>query len=427
MFICRIWDAANDILVGNLVDHTRNKNGKARPWLKWFALPCVISFIIMFTAPESASVTVKVIWVAIGYFAFAFFYTTVNLPYGSLMPLMTKDPVDRAALSGIRMFGAMIGLLVVSAAALPLVSFIGEKLGTRTYGYSAVAIIFGILVLICIYIVYANCHETSETEGADVEKAEEKSKGETSGVPLLTGVKALFTNREWLLVFLLTSLNYIRVPLTTSTLVYYFLYYFKMDETNSALFSTVSVLCGLILIPVTATFIKKFDYKKTLIVTFVLAGLSAIGGFLAGTNMMLALVFYSLYTMFTMVPTVAVVSMLADTIEYGEYKNGFRQDGLGFAANSFASKAMPAIGSMIMTVIFALAGLDTTQGIGEAQLDSAIFSLRFSEFLLPAIITFIQAALVCFYRLSSSKMKKINEELEKKHADDSYAIEKIEL
>lgn len=90
MFIARIWDAINDIGVGALVDRTHTKVGKARPWIKWFALPCALSCLMMFSAPAGASNIVKVSWVAFGYFLFALFYTTVNLPYGSMLPLMTK-------------------------------------------------------------------------------------------------------------------------------------------------------------------------------------------------------------------------------------------------------------------------------------------------------------------------------------------------
>ena len=81
MFIARIWDAINDIGVGALVDRTHTKVGKARPWIKWFALPCALSCLMMFSAPAGASNIVKVSWVAFGYFLFAVFYTTVNLPY----------------------------------------------------------------------------------------------------------------------------------------------------------------------------------------------------------------------------------------------------------------------------------------------------------------------------------------------------------
>ena len=127
---------------------------------------CIAMRSVMFndvSAPAGASNIVKVSWVAFGYFLFALFYTTVNLPYGSMLPLMTKNSVDRASLSSFRMIGAYIGIFIVNATALPMVAFFGNMLGGRVYAYTLVT---GIMcVRWCDQFLYSLPELSGDCEG----------------------------------------------------------------------------------------------------------------------------------------------------------------------------------------------------------------------------------------------------------------------
>ena len=213
MFIARIWDAINDIGVGALVDRTHTKVGKARPWIKWFALPCALSCLMMFSAPAGASNIVKVSWVAFGYFLFALFYTTVNLPYGSMLPLMTKNSVDRASLSSFRMIGAYIGIFIVNATALPMVAFFGNMLGGRVYAYTLVTGIMCVGGVISFFILYRNCPETVKEDTSALEglsREEIKRKHKENAIPITQSVKYLLKNKAWILVFTTVSYTHLR-------------------------------------------------------------------------------------------------------------------------------------------------------------------------------------------------------------------------
>jgi len=196
--ICRTWDAVNDIGVGALVDRTHSKEGKARPWIIRFVVPCALSVLMIFAAPKNGSMGVKIAFVFIGYFLYALFYTTVILPYGSMMPLMTHDSMERSKLSTTRSIGAGFGQVVAAAITLPLAAAFGERFGERAYGYTAVAVMYGIIAIVFTFITYKNCHEMGD---AETENTRETKK---DAVPFRTTLKVLVTNKAWVIVFLLS-------------------------------------------------------------------------------------------------------------------------------------------------------------------------------------------------------------------------------
>ncbi|MDR1272377.1 MAG: MFS transporter, partial [Clostridiales Family XIII bacterium] len=122
--ISRIWDAINDIFVGVMVDRTYTPKGKARPWIKWFLIPLVVISILMFAVPNSLPNSAKAAWCGIAFCIFTLFYTTVNLPYGAMLPLMTKSGSQRTQLATFRMFGAMVGVIGIQIFFLPTVAII---------------------------------------------------------------------------------------------------------------------------------------------------------------------------------------------------------------------------------------------------------------------------------------------------------------
>lgn len=220
-------------------------------------------------------------------------------------------------------------------------------------------------------------------------------------------VKALFGNGPWVIVLLLSFLNFLRLALTNSSITYYFVYYFKVDETQSAIFSSLGVVAALVLLPFASKIVDKFGYNKTLVSSFIAIAVFGFMAYFSERNIMLVLIFYLLFTAAGSLPHVAVLAMLADTLEYGEAKYGLRLEGLGFAANSFAGKVAPAMGALLVTVIFSVGGLDTTLSMGQEQSSSGIMALRLTMFLIPNVIAIIQVVLAHVYPLNRTKMEEI--------------------
>lgn len=410
MFICRVWDMVNDPIVGILVDKTHTKDGKARPWVKWFTIPLGISVIIMFTIPSNAAMGVKVAWAFVGYFLYALFYTTVNLPYGSMMPLMTRDTSERAQLSTFRMYGASIGGLLASAACLPFIAIIESKIGDKAVSYSIAVTILTVISMVLLFVLYFNC---KEMESVQVE-VKKKENGNTKAI-----LMALIKNPHWVMVAVLTILNFFRLGFPMGVTIYYVYYNLALPETATSVYMTAVTIAELFGISLAAVITKKFGYKKSLVVAYLLVAAANILGFFGGKTLTMLIVAHALMFIASSTPTVSVLAMLADTLEYSEYKFGVRADGLGYAANSFATKAAPAIAGLVTTFLLDFGKLDTSQAAGGAQPHSALLMLQICMFGIPAVIALIQMVISKFYKLDKKLYEEIVMELAKRRGTDN--------
>ncbi len=400
--VCKIWDGVNDVIVGILVDKTRHKDGKARPWIKWFTIPCSMSIIIMFTIPVNAAYGVKIAWAFIGYFLYALFYTTVNLPYGSLLPLMTRDTAERSSLATYRQWGANLSSLLTSMVYMPLIKWIQGKTNNEALGYSLCIVVAAIAAAILLYVVYFNCRE--------MEEAMDKKAAEP--VSAKKSVYSLSHNRPWIITALITIINFMCPTLTGSAMMYLIIYYFKAGETYISLFTTLGTLGGLFMLPLVTPLCKKLGYRKSLTAIYAAGALLYMGGYFARTNMYMALLFYILVSFTNTFRYTSTLSMLADTIEYSDYMHNVRVDGLGYAANSFGTKVGPGIATMICSFVLAKGMLDTSVGVGGAQPESALFSIQLCMYIIPAALSALAAILTCFYNLDQKKYAKVLETLE---------------
>lgn len=122
------------LLTGWLIDNTHSKYGKARPWLLWFAVPFGIVTFAIFAVPDVAKLY-QIIYVFIAYNAMMSVYSLINIPYGSMATMMTKDQYQRTLLNIFRQLFAQIASLLVTAGTLPLINFMTEYVGEKKAEY----------------------------------------------------------------------------------------------------------------------------------------------------------------------------------------------------------------------------------------------------------------------------------------------------
>lgn len=412
LLIVQVWDAANDIAIGNLIDCTRTKEGMARPWIKWFMVPCCLSGMLIYACPTNLPVAVKTAWVFVAYFAFVLFYTCVNLPYGSLLSLMTKDSVERSELSTSRYIGAYLGLLGVSVGALPLVKLIGGDDG-RADGYRMVMILYCLVALVLFFFLYKNCEEIDCGNNFPSTDAAAKREKVSFGT-FVDNLKTLFSNRAWVIVLLISIIYWVRYPFYGSTMTYYYRFYLGIDETASSIMYTVGTVAGIVVLPFVSKLIGKFDYKKTLIGSCLVSAVAMALGFFCQKNVNLAIVFFTIDYASEAFPCAITLSMIADSLEFGELQFGKKITGLGYAANSFCTKAGPALGGFIVTMVLSASNLDTAAEIGGAQPASAIWAIRIVFWLVPAILSVLMCFFTQMYPLDKKEYEKVMMELQKK-------------
>lgn len=330
MLVSRLFDGVTDVGMGVLVDKTQTRFGKARPWLLWMCLPFGVATLLTFSVPDN-TLTLQVVFILVTYNLLNLVYTAINIPYGVLNALSSKDPHQRTLLNIFRTFMANVGVIAVSQIVMPLVQFFG---GGKD-GWQMAFAIMGFLASILFLITFLTTKERIASDS----KAHQ--------APLKQGLKALFSNRYWLLVLVFFVCFFTVVALCFNTPVYYAQYILKDPSLIGMLIlgSVAPQLAALFFMP---ALVKR--YGKT---TCVKAGaLIMIGSYLYlltnpydSTTALIATAVKGI----GLAPIFgSVFAMLADTIDYGEWKTGIRTEGLTYSAGSFGSKVGIGLGSAIV-------------------------------------------------------------------------------
>lgn len=395
ILMVQCWDAVNDIFVGLAVDRTRTKQGKARPWIKWFMLPCCLSGVFIFGCPQTLPLNGKIAWVAVSYFLFALFYTCVNLPYGSMLSLMTKDQRERTVLCTSRYAGAYAGLLIVSAGALPLVNLI-DRASKKECGYKWVMTFFGVISFVLLFFLYKNCHEADCKEHAkDAAFFRKRQKG---------GFKALFKNRAWVAALCVSLVYWFRYPFYGTTMTYFYKFYLGMDEAASSIMYTAGIVAGIVILPFVSKITAKWDYKKPLAASCVISAFSMMAGFFCGRDYMPAVVMFTVNYAAETFPCALTLSMIADSLEYSELDSGRKLDGLGFAMNSFCSKVGIGLGSFAAAVFLKFGKLNVSENELVMQPESALFTIRLVFWVIPAALSLVMIWFIRKYPEGTDQM-----------------------
>ena len=215
MLLSRVFDGVSDMIMGVVVEKTHSKWGKSRPWLLWMIVPFAISAVLLFTVPHTTPF-LQFLYIFVTYnFCTTVCYTAINLPYGSLSAMMTRDSDERAYLSIVRMGLSPFGRILAVTVSLPLIQFFGNDQAAWIKTMS----IWGVLAVILLVINFAFCKETVQ-----IEAVKKQAK-----IPLGKSLKALVTNRYFWAVLILWAMQNGLLTFTGTILPYYCRYIFNDD------------------------------------------------------------------------------------------------------------------------------------------------------------------------------------------------------
>ena len=162
MMASRLFDGVSDILMGFIMDQKKIKRGKARAWIYWLAIPISISMVLLFLIPNMGDIG-KYIYVAITYnLVTTVLYTAINIPYGAMTALMTRDQGERMSINVFRMVMAQIGSVIINMITIPLVNALGGT--THQTSWILASIIYGVIACALFYFTYFKCKERVHVE-----------------------------------------------------------------------------------------------------------------------------------------------------------------------------------------------------------------------------------------------------------------------
>lgn len=396
LLLSRLLDGISDLIVGACMEKIHSKHGKARPWLLWWCVPFAVSLVLMFSAPDFG-MTGKIVYAFLTYnLAVTIVYTAINLPFGSLAALMTKNQTERGYLNISKMVFAFGGGMVVNAATLPLVRFFGSD----SLAWMKTFIIYGIVAIILFLVVFFSTRETVMEEA--------KKNHSVEDVKIFKAVKSLLKNKYWLILLAIFFFNSV-VNAFIGVNVFYAEFIMGNDNLvgNLSIFQNIASFAAF---AVCTAIIRKVGKQKIAISG---VAISFIGYAMVLINP----------TSYTILYTAAVIKgignaslsgvmygMLADTVEYNDWRSKIRAEGLVFSANSIGQKIGSGIGSAILGWVLAAFGFVSSSTV---QPDSAINGIRVIFLYVPIVVFAIMFVILLFYKLDK-QYKDIVEDLEKR-------------
>jgi glycoside/pentoside/hexuronide:cation symporter, GPH family len=405
-FVSRILDAVFDVVVGMTADRTSTRWGKFRPYLLWFAAPLAVAGVLAFTTPQFAD-TLKLVYAYVTFILFMFCYSAINIPYTSLLGVISSDPVERADAATSKFIGAYAAGIIVSATALPLVKYLGQ--GSAPRGWQMTLAVYGVAAIVFSLVTFFVTKERIQPI------AKEK-------ISVKSDLKDLSGNVPWMLLFAVTILFILFVCIRLSVTAHYFKYYIGEQEVSllgrtqkydfevlTSAFNTVgqlTSLLGLAMIPVVARVVGR---KKATIILFITALVSTAAFYFLKPGDLIAIFALQIIGSVTGGPISALLwIMYADTADHSEWKTGRRATGLVFSASIMSNKLGWAVGSMIAAFILGRTGFvaNAVQNIEVKMGLKAMMSV------IPAGIGLIALLLLLFYPLSEQVMDKVKTELE---------------
>ncbi|BET68878.1 MFS transporter [Opitutales bacterium ASA1] len=398
LLVARWVDAIDAPLWGILFDRTRSRWGKSRPWFLWLSLPFATFGVLTFLTPD-IGYTAKVWYAAITYIGCSVLYTGINTPVTSILSALTSDPRERVTLTAFRMFGSKLGVLIVNLTALRLVALLGE--GDDRRGFMLVMPIYAAGSVLLFLLAFRNLRE--------VVRVEHKPQ------PILAGFGALRGNWPWMIIFASSLFFWIGFIARVSTVPYFFEYALQRKDlvwlANSLDFVSLATA---FLLPWLCRWTSKRNAWAIGLAGMVFGQLVVGWGVSQGFSLSVIMTGWTIGFLASGMAMAMPFSLLADSVDYGEWKNGIRAAGLLTAIGAaFCLKAGAGLGGALPLWIM--------QGFGyvpnTAQTAGALDGIAIGFVWLPAACFFAALIPVLFYGRFEKWEPEIHAELDRRRAN----------
>ena len=391
--LSKVFDGVSDFFFGRMIDKTKTKMGKARPWMLWAYIGCAITLVACFSIPTSWGQTAQYIFFFLSYTLLnAVFFTANNIAYASLTALITKNTSERVQIGSFRFIFAFATKIVIEAVTIFAVGW----LGGGVMGWRLIAIIYAVLGLITNTLSVFSVKELPEEET----EAEEKKENELT---FLQSFKVLLKNKYYIII----SCSYILTQLYASV-IGMGTYYAKYILGNEELFSDLSLginITMVVALTILPYVIKKMGgmYKLN-IWGYVLAALGRVGVMVAAY-----MGSFPLMIAFTAVSTIGIAplqgdlnALIASCSEHTTLKTGYKLEGMMYSCSSLGLKLGGALGTAICGWLLDAAGYVENAAV---QTAATVNMLNFLYLWMPIILCAAVGFLLVFLRVEKANQK----------------------
>ena len=390
--VSKIIDAVTNVVMGQIIDRTRTREGKARPWLLLSAPLVTVSGILLFTVPQTSEM-VRVIWVMLSYNLFySFSYTIFNMSHNLMVPLSTRDTTDRGSLSVFNQIATIMMSGILVALVFPMV--IMPMLGVDKSKWITTMSILSVIALPLTLMEYFFTKERVTLED---------QQGEVEHVPFLKQLKTVFGDKYMTIIYVYFLIYTLGSAIKNISLPYFCNY--VLGTYNDGITQTLlSVIGGIPMgIGIFAVWplAKKFGKRNVTAVGFVLYALGGIVCWLFPTNMVMMLVGQFIKNIGGLPCAYVFMALFADVLDHMEWKNGTRCDGIAMSVYNIIACALIGVCTGIFNGLLSGAGYvepELVEGVTVAAAQSEMVKnvITFSFVGLEVLTGIILAVLLIF-------------------------------
>lgn len=390
--VARLMDAVIDVMVGVAVDRTRSRWGRTRPYFLFMALPYAILSVAVFSVPDWQQ-GAQIAYAFLTFKALGILMSLGSIPYTALMPMMSAHSEDRLRLGGMRSIGTSVSVVLGTAAVQPiLTAFGGER---APGGYLVASALFAVLSVLAIGALFRNCRERVVDEAP-------------ARFPLLPEVGRMLRNRAWLVAFLFCLVYFIRFGGMMSVTAY-----FAIDVLGQPWMIGVMLpaVAGMLLLSAffAPPILARTGIRRGCVIVLALAaGLFALLPLAEGKPAL----FLSLYIAACLANSITITAaftMVAETVDYHEWRFASRKEGLLSAGVSLATKVGMALGTAGIAFVLAASGYAP-----DAVTDTARNAIRWSYYGGVIALLVVQIGIVLFWPMDSLRHRIHNDLAERK-------------
>lgn len=414
--VSRIWDTIFDPVVGGFCDRTSSRWGKFRPYLLYMAIPFGVIGVLTFTTPAFSG-TGKLVYAYVTYSVMMMIYSLINVPYASLLGVISADPRERNALASFRMAFAFGGSLIALALIEPLVgvfSRMGDTVDIARGWQLGVAVI----AVLCV-LLFLGCF-------SGVKERVKPLSNDTSR--LREDIRDLWKNRPWWILLGSGVAALIFNSIRDGATLYFFKYdigdkicfaLFNATVTYSTLYLVLGQAANILGVILATPIANRIGKKATYLYAMVIASVLSIGFYWLGSGQ-LVLIFLFQFVISTAAGIIFPLlwSMYADIADYSEWKTGRRATGLVFSSSSMSQKLGWTIGGALTGWLLAVYGFKANLVQSAHARDGIRMMLSF----LPALGSLVSVILIAVYPLSEERLSEITAALRQRRKEAQEAI-----
>lgn len=371
----RIWDAFNDPFMGMVVDNTRSRWGKFRPWILIGTILNAVVLVFLYLDVDLTAGQYAV-YVGIMYILWGMTYTIMDIPYRSMVPALTDNENERSQISAIPRFFASMAWLVVGSGGLYIIKYLGS--GDQILGFSRFAIAVALIFIVTILLTVTQTRERVVATAVTGEKTTPRRM-----------IEVLVKNDQVLVVLGIALFFNMAYQLSNSFALYYFEYVCGVKEALYATYTGVAGIAQMAALAVFPSLSKRISKPVVFAVSSLLpvVGFAALlgVGYLAPTNILLVGICSAVVNagIGFMLVLVLVTVILSEAVDYGEFKLGTRNESIVFSTQTFVVKFAGAFSGFM-----AAAGLDIIGFVPNAQQsEGTMMGMRVIMILLPAVLS----------------------------------------